>query len=323
MSLSDILRAMQELHRIGMRAISLDGGEPLVSEHFESVVDWLHDHGVVLRINTNGVLVGQHREAIRRMQKVKISLDGPPQVHDAARGHKAFDRAVRGAMIARELGVGVELTCVLGPHNARDIDPLLDIAASMGFGVVFQPMRKSLLAAVAQALGPDARAVLEAFRRIEQRKAQGAPVLNRWSSLRHFRSWPANRSLPCAAGWINATLDPEGNLYACGQFDRSASRHNVVKLGTDDAFRHLVRSGCSQCWCARVVEENYAWGMRFDMNLPIRQHGQNVAAIARCSVENPASDTARAESDSAPTFAAMAQSERRGPLSSAFPPLNP
>lgn len=271
MSREEIFRVLEGLHRLGMRAISLDGGEPLMSEHVDSVVDWLHDRGVVLRINTNGVLVGQHKDAIRRMSKVKISLDGPAKTHDAARGERAFDRAVRGALLARELGASVELTCVVGPHNSRSIDELLDIAATMQLGIVFQPMRKSLLRTLAMEVGPEVHRIRHAFHRVQARKAQGAPVLNGWSSLRHFQSWPAARKLPCAAGWINATPDPQGNLYACGQTDRLATRKNAVELGVQEAFRRLARGGCAQCWCARVVEENYAWGLRFQMNLPICQ----------------------------------------------------
>ena len=75
-------------------------------------------------------------------------------------------------------------------------------------------------------------------------------------------------TLPCAAGWINATLDPEGYLYHCGQVGRGDRSQNVVRLGVGAAFAGLLREGCTQCWCARVVEENYAWGGRFHRMLP-------------------------------------------------------
>jgi hypothetical protein len=115
----------------------------------------------------------------------------------------------------------------------------------------------------------DGNGVHAAFARIEQHKRAGAPVLNGWASLRHFRNFPNDRPLPCAAGWINVTLDPEGNLYHCGQIGRQNTSSNAVRLGAAEAFRRLERKPCSQCWCARVVEENYAWGGQFQMSLPI------------------------------------------------------
>ena len=70
MSLEECLKALADLRHLGMRAMSLDGGEPLVYPHIDRVVDWLHDHGVVLRMNTNGVLIGRHVASIRKVSKV-------------------------------------------------------------------------------------------------------------------------------------------------------------------------------------------------------------------------------------------------------------
>jgi MoaA/NifB/PqqE/SkfB family radical SAM enzyme len=268
MSRDDILSALGGLYRLGMRAMSLDGGEPLVHEHIDAIIGWLSDRGVLLRINTNGVLIPRHQVAILHMAKVKVSLDGPEHVHDAVRGPGSFDRAVRGALLARELGCTVELTSVLGPHNVDHVDELLEIAKRLKMKVVFQPLRTSLVHGARCLPAPCDDRVRQSLGRLAVLKRAGAPVGNRWSSLKHFRSWPDDTTLPCAAGWINATLDPEGNLYACAQTDRTGVKNNVIELGADEAFRRLCRSGCRQCWCARVVEENYAWGGRADMFFP-------------------------------------------------------
>jgi MoaA/NifB/PqqE/SkfB family radical SAM enzyme len=204
---------------------------------------------------------------------VKISLDGPPAVHDAARGHRAFERAVDGARAAREFGVPTELTCVVGRHNQGAIDELIDIVTQLEMGIIFQPARESLFlgeSGPGRAFQLDASGIRATFARIEHHKRSGGPVLNGWASLRHFRGFPDDIAIPCAAGWINVTMDPEGVLYHCGQVNRSDKSNHVVRLGAEEAFRRLEREGCAQCWCARVVEENYAWGGRFDKSLPPR-----------------------------------------------------
>jgi hypothetical protein len=63
-------------------------------------------------------------------------------------------------------------------------------------------------------------------------------------------------------------MDPEGNLYHCGNVNRNDRSNNVIQLGARTAFERLPRVGCSQCWCARTVEGNYMWGGRIDMMLP-------------------------------------------------------
>jgi MoaA/NifB/PqqE/SkfB family radical SAM enzyme len=291
MSLEQITRAFEGLIAIGMREVSLDGGEPLTHRQVGTIVDWLRDRRIVVRMNTNGILVRRKASVVKRLSKVKISLDGPPVVHDAVRGTRAFERALDGAAAARELGVPVELTCVVGRHNAHSIDELIAIVEWQRLPIIFQPARDSLFIGEA---GPgrgfrlDGAGIRAAFARIEEHKRRGARVLNGWASLRHFRSFPEDTTIPCAAGWINVTMDPEGNLFHCGQVSRRGPAHNVVDLGAATAFRRLTRGGCSQCWCARVVEENYAWGGRFDRSLPAAPRARDVG-VSNGELLDPAS----------------------------------
>jgi MoaA/NifB/PqqE/SkfB family radical SAM enzyme len=273
MGLAHVLQALEELRRGGMASVLLDGGEPLTHPHVSSIVAWLVERRITVRMNTNGILVPRKRHVVRRLAKVKISLDGPREVHDSFRGDGSFARAVRGAAVARELGVEVEFTCTVARHNEAHLETLLDVAQILDAGVVFQPARPSLFLGSGRdgssfTLEPaKLRAV---FARIEELKHEGRPVHNMWSSLRHFRTAPDDTDIPCAAGWIDATLDPAGNLYHCGQLARHATTNNVVTVDALTAFERLPRFGCRQCWCARQVEENYAWGGRLDMLLPPR-----------------------------------------------------
>ncbi len=271
MTLEQIQRALGELREHGMQAISLDGGEPLTHRHVAEVVDLLVGWGVTVRMNTNGVLVPRRLDVVRRLSKVKLSLDGPAANHDQMRGEGSFRRALAGAEAARDAGVPVEFTCVVGAHNHDSLDELMDLVEALGFRVMFQPARPSLFAG-AERDGADyvldSAKIRAAFARVEARKRASDVVLNGWSSLRHFRHFPRETPLPCAAGHLNVTLDPEGNMFHCGQVSRLNRSNNVVRSGVGTCLARLRRRGCAQCWCARVVEENYAWGGRLDQMLP-------------------------------------------------------
>ena len=273
MTLEQITAALDGLCTLGMKEISLDGGEALAHPDIEAIVKWLESRNIVTRLNTNGVLVRRKVNVVRKMRMLKISLDGPPSIHDSIRGRRSFEWALDAVAVAKALSVPVELTCAVGQHNAHCVNELLTIAESIECKIAFQPVRPSLFQG---SMGPATYLALlpseaqNVFSEIEAHKRAGRPVLNRWASLRHFKGYPKDQSLPCAAGWINVTLDPEGNLYHCGQVSRTDKSNNVVRLGVATAFERLRRTGCSQCWCARVVEENYAWGGRFDRFLPPR-----------------------------------------------------
>jgi MoaA/NifB/PqqE/SkfB family radical SAM enzyme len=275
MTRAQIFTALGEFLAMGTRKVNLDGGEPLAHRHVDEIVAWLTDRGVSTRMNTNGILVPKKIGTVRRLARVKISIDGPRECHDAARGPGSFDKAMAGALAAREAGVpSVEFTCVVGRHNAGRLDALLDLAEEYGFGVIFQPARNSLFLDTGRdgsAWQLDAAAHRATFAGLERRKRVSKAVANGWASLRHFRAFPDDRPIPCSAGWIEATMDPEGNLYHCGDVNRVDRSRNVVRLGARTAFEGLERIGCTQCWCARTVEGNYEWGGRIDMMLRPRR----------------------------------------------------
>ena len=137
MNLPEIFAALAGLEQLGMRELSLDGGEALAHRHVDEIVAFLRERRMIVRLNSNGILLPKKRHLIPSFQKIKISLDGPADVHDRARGSRAFERALTGARLARELGVAVELTCVVGRHNAHAIDELIEVARGLELGVIF------------------------------------------------------------------------------------------------------------------------------------------------------------------------------------------
>lgn len=268
MGINEILSVLQQFCDLGLRYVSLDGGEPLAHKHIAEIVDFLKEQNVTVSMNSNGILIPKKIDIIKKLNRLKISLDGPEQNHDAMRGKNAHKRAVNGALAAREIGLEAEFTCVVGQHNQEVIPELIDFVESHNFTIVFQPARNSLFLDTerdGEAFELERDINRNIFSEIEKRKRNGTAVGNKWSSLKHFRAFPADVNIPCAAGWVEVTMDPEGNLFHCGQINRDDKSHNVLTKGVEKTITEMPRSGCKQCWCARVVEGNYAWGGRVDM----------------------------------------------------------
>lgn len=273
MTREQIFRAFAEFHALGMRKVSLDGGDPLTHRDVDAIVEWLVARRIVVGMNTNGILVPRKIETIRKLESVTISLDGPRAAHDAMRGAGSFDKALEGARLAKAAGVHTEFTCTVGRHNAHLVEDTLAIAESMRIELVFQPALNSLFTGNARDGSKwlaDESMIHDAFARVEELKRARRGVGNAWTSLRHFRQFPRESRPPCAAGWVVCTMDPEGVLFPCGQLDRSDRSNSVTRLGAARAFKNLSRTGCGECWCARLLEENYAWGMRVDKMLAPR-----------------------------------------------------
>ena len=271
MQLDEIFSAFGAFYALGMRHTNLDGGEPLTHRHIAPIVAWLVQRRVAVTMHTNGILIPRYMDLVRKLALVKISLDGLQDQHDAMRGTGSFAKAIAGAKAAHDAGCTVEFTCTVGQHNAQTIDAAVALATTLDIPMVFQPALPSLFLETDRdgaAWQLDVQAMREVFARLEQLKRRGQAVGNGWASLRHFRTFPDDTPPPCAAGWVMATMDPEGVLFPCGQVNRRDRSNSVLRLGVQAAFQNLARQGCSQCWCARLVEGNYAWGMRLHRMLP-------------------------------------------------------
>ena len=101
MGRDQIFKALGEFVELGTRIVNLDGGEPLAHPHVAEIVQFLAERGAAVSMHTNGILVPRKIETIRKLKKLKISLDGPIECHDTMRGAGSFERAITGARTAR------------------------------------------------------------------------------------------------------------------------------------------------------------------------------------------------------------------------------
>lgn len=265
LSTEEVLQFVSDFHALGTSGISFDGGEALMRKDLPEIVDHTKKLGIEVRLNSNGILIPKKLSLIKNVTKVKVSLDGTAEYHDSMRGKGSFMKAVEGVRAAKDAGVKVELTCVLHRENLNGVPQLLNLAAELRCGIIFQPVRNSLFnfrQRDATSWAPDEKEMQKAFRHLLHLRRKNKAITNAKASLRHFLNFPDDINIPCAAGWINCTVDPQGYLYHCGEIDRNAYKINLREHGVAKAFDLIPRYGCKQCWCARTVEENYLWGVR-------------------------------------------------------------
>jgi MoaA/NifB/PqqE/SkfB family radical SAM enzyme len=271
LTLEEILTIIGEFADMGMAGMTLDGGDPLVRGDIDRIIDELARLGVRIVINTNGILIPKKIESVRKATLVNVSLDGPERHHDAMRGEGSFEKAVRGVRAARDAGVVVKLRCTVHRENISAVPELVRIAEDLDSPIVFQPALNSLFLDTVRD-GSRWEFDTDDFRRMVlwlcEQKKKTKYIANHYASLKHFLSFPERREPPCSAGWIHATLDPEGYLYHCGQVNRTRQKISVRELGARKAFESIARYSCGECWCASLVETNYIWGMSLGMFTP-------------------------------------------------------
>lgn len=273
---SDPVDLVDRLADLGVDALGLTGGEPLLHPQVESAIARAVSRGVFVHLNTNGTLVDAARATAlleTGVGSINVSLDaGCKEPHDAQRGEGAFDRAIEGVacLLAarRRLGAdtGLRLVMTLGARNASSVDGFLELGRTMGVdGCSFIPLHTSFVSPRRNASHRAAEAVTALI------GAAPSIVDNSRAYLHGMRSFFLGCRLPrrCSALRTSIVVDSEGALFPCVPAATAAAtlrKGSAPVIGRTKSLDHIFKSGslrdtldpaiCSTCWwnCHRELD---------------------------------------------------------------------
>ncbi len=244
---------IDQMARAGVRVVSFTGGEPLVRDDIGRIIAYVKAKGLVCKLNTNGLLVPDKLDALRPLDLLQISIDGPPDVQDALRGPGSSDKAARAVRLAREAGLRVQVITCLTRENVERLDEVLDYAQDLGVGFCFQLLTaKTLDAADAASAVPPRDRLLDALETLLRLKAEGGPraaaIGSTVGELRYYVDLVRTERGGCDCVLVTATLMPDGRLIFCGNA-RDYDSFDALDLGFEEAFRRLTIPACDGCVC--------------------------------------------------------------------------
>ena len=131
---------------LGLSAVKLTGGEPLIHPDIERILDHVNETGLRLLIETNGVrCLPEIAEKIakNKQPRVFVSLDGADaKTHEWVRGVPGcFEATLEGVRNLVRAGVRPQIIMSVMRHNAHMLEALVQLAEkenaeSVKFGVV-------------------------------------------------------------------------------------------------------------------------------------------------------------------------------------------
>jgi MoaA/NifB/PqqE/SkfB family radical SAM enzyme len=257
------LRMIDELAEIGTLSVCFDGGEPLVHPGIERFVRRAKSHGFRVSMSTNGLLIKRKLKVLDYVDVVKVSIDGPSDVHDAGRGEGSFEGAMEGVRLAVRAGCSVAIRMTLAEHNVAHYPAVIAIAEELGIRALFQPAIGNIM----NGADPPAAhsAAVDAYRAaiddLMRRKRAGEPIGNEMLCLDHLRNWPEPKPVPfCSGGRVEVAIGPDGGMFPCGRTGRNDPAPNVFEVGVKRAFEHVMRpTDCANCWCTLTVAGCYLY----------------------------------------------------------------
>jgi SynChlorMet cassette radical SAM/SPASM protein ScmE len=121
------LKFLDELGRLAVMRVTLQGGEPFARGDLTEIIRGVVGNRMRYSILTNGTLVTDETAAFiahsGRCDFVQVSIDGSrAAIHDKTRGRGSFDRAVAGLKRLQAHSVLVVARVTISRHNVDDLE---------------------------------------------------------------------------------------------------------------------------------------------------------------------------------------------------------
>ena len=217
---------------LGVPALSLTGGEPLLRPEVPELVTYARSKGLLVHLNTNGMLVDEAMALTllkAGIDSVNISLDGAlPETHDRLRrakgGFARVERAVAALRKARgkASGPAVNLVTVVSSENLEELPAIIGLARqwkadSIGLIPAQFFEKPSMNPMGDKGMTPARLEFLDRF----LETLRDDPILESSAAyLGMFRSCFEGKpfSLNCLVGYHTLTVDCHANVYRCFPF---------------------------------------------------------------------------------------------------------
>jgi Fe-coproporphyrin III synthase len=216
----------------GLGRINLTGGEPMMRDDIEDIVEILSRKCRLVEISTNGFYTDRILAVAHRFPNimVRVSLEGLPALNDRQRGTRdGFDHALRTMLGLMESPVkDIGFSVVVTDRNAGDLVVLYRLCAALGVELGNAVMHNSWyfhktddenkVLDVPRAAGAEQQlitALLRSRRRqLRMRAKDYARAYFNLNILNHLEGKP-NVLSSCAAGRDLFFVDPWGNVTPC------------------------------------------------------------------------------------------------------------
>ena len=147
-SISELFRIIKLIEQFldekdAVGEIDITGGEPFVSPHIFSILNWLETSQRIrdIVIGTNGTLITEETvrqlKQYKKLRAVQISIDGNEKTHDIIRGEGNFKTSIEAIKLLSEHGIKVSVSFTANRINYKEFDEVANIVSKAGAKVIW------------------------------------------------------------------------------------------------------------------------------------------------------------------------------------------
>ncbi len=269
-----VFSVIDELTKMGTQRISFSGGEPMLRKDIEKILDYCNKRGISTGMNSTGRFVKERIKELRNLDLLKLSLDGPKEIHNAIRGKGSYKAVIEAANTAQKNNLRFTFATTLTKFNINQIDFLLEKGKKYNTIVAFQPLKllyRGIKEDDIKEIAPKQEDFKKAIRKLMIEKKKGSKhIRNSIMGLKHIYNWPRYNKLKCAAGKLFCMIETNGDVIPCDRINYNKKPLNCVEVGFRKAFYNMPEAHCKGCGFCGALEISYLNLFKFDILKDIR-----------------------------------------------------
>ncbi len=216
------LSLIDEAHELGVRHISLTGGEVLVLEELELILRKIRECDMSVSMVTNGILLDRKRAKLLDHYEVYpiVSLDGAKrETHELIRGVGTWERVLNALKILKTEGIGFSTIMAINKLNYKEAGKYVELASSEG-AITANLIPTMPSGRADERIVPRANEIVSVIKSVSEIAASLKYHVNLWCTP--FS--PLVSRSPYVRGWGCRTLsvvdiDPSGRILLCDVLD--------------------------------------------------------------------------------------------------------
>jgi len=270
-----IFSVINELAKMGTQRISFSGGEPMLRRDIGQILDYCNRRGISTGMNSTGRFVKERITELKNLDLIKLSLDGPEEIHDVIRGKGSYKAVIEAVNTAQKNNLRFTFATTLTKFNINQIDFLLEKGKEYNTVVAFQPLKllyRGIKEEDIKEIAPKREDFKKAIKKLMIEKKKGNKhIRNSIMGLKHIYNWPKYEKLKCAAGELFCMIETNGEVIPCDRINYTKRPLNCVEVGFKKAFYNMPEPYCNGCGFCGALELSYLYSFKFDIVKDIRR----------------------------------------------------
>lgn len=265
LSTEDWIKIIRDLGSLNIMRCMVSGGEPTLHRGIVHILDSLIENKIFPYLATNGTQLSQTMVADFKyigLQYIQVSLDTVNNnLFHKITGVNCLDSVLNGIKLLHKAGIVVAVKAVITKHTASDIDSLIDVCSNIGVSKLnFDQYSPSAMGKKEDDLFLSQNQYEELINTIQeqQSKYRGIIEIGRYKKIDRWND--AKSIVPCGAFLGSLTINSQGEIIVCDQFDHRKMRpgnvldNSIMQVWDSERMKEIrtlknvsIDSTCTNC----------------------------------------------------------------------------